>query len=488
MKLFKRMIAVAMGCAFAMCGFAGCGESGEQGGGQGGGQRPVTPGGNTESIVTEVDADITATVVLGYKNENNEDKIAKKLADSFKAKFPNVTVQLAAFTGETSTAIDKLYRSGSMPDVFLTNSFDMLAINAQYEDLLFDLNPYIEQEEKEGKFDRNDYYATWWKLGQENFDGAQFMVPRAADRVVVHYNKAKVKEAEAKTGLEIQKYIKNGWTWDDFNTVCDALKQANMSTYIVDSNMDWEAVYNPILTYFGAEYFDDNGDLAIDSAETKNALDFIKSWVDKGYVAPPDSGRAADFDYGKGFMHFQSRALSTTLDILKTRVYSDLPATTDWSQYYDVVTMPVFADNPLIGVGAAGYCASTTAENPALVWQFMKHIASREGQNAIAEIANYVPVRKDMADYTDPANQWGVGYEKFNLTAFTYNSGNTDEEGNTEPNWNCYTDYFLKKPAKHAVSLNDTFGIYLIESYANGREYDQVMKTLNTRVTQLLRR
>lgn len=475
MKLFKKTIVVAMGCAVAAVGLVGCGDNS-------GGPPPVDL--DPDTIVTEVDPNITATISLGYKNENNEEKITKQLAESFKAKFPNVTVQLTAFTGETSTAIDKLYRSGTMPDVFLTNSFDMLAIDAKYENLLLDLNPFIAKEEQAGTFDRNDYYSTWWKLGQKNFDGKQFMVPRAADRVVVHYNKQKIKEAEAKTGKEIQKYIKNGWTWDDFNTVCDLLKESQLSDYIVDSNMDWEAVYNPILTYFGAEYFNDAGDLAIDSNETKQALDFFKAWVDKGYVAPPDSGGAADFDYGEGFMHFQSRALSTTLDILKTRVWSTLPADTDWSEYYDVVTMPVFSDNPLIGVGAAGYCASATAKNLSLVWQFMKHIASKEGQNAIAAIANLVPIRKDMADYSDPANKWGAGYEKFNLTAFTYMSGNTGDEAN----WNCYTDYFLKKPAKYAVSLNDAFGDYLIEAYANGRSYDVTMSTIKARVEQILRR
>ena len=481
MKLFKKTIAVAMGCAFAVCGLAGCGDRTE-------GPPPLDL--DPDDIVTELDPNTTTgTISLGYKNENNEEKIAKQLADSFKEKFPNVTVQLTAFTGETSTAIDKLYRSGSMPDVFLTNSFDMLAIDAKYENLLLDLNPFIEKEEAEGTFNRNDYYSTWWKLGQRNFDGAQFMVPRAADRVVVHYNKKKVKEAEAKTGKEILKYIKNGWTWDDFNTVCELLKESQLSNYIVDSNMDWEAVYNPILTYYGVEYFDEAGELAIDSPKTHEALDFIKAWVDKGYVAPPNSGSAADFDYGKGFMHFQSRALSTTLDILKTRVWSDLPADTDWSENYDVVTMPVFADNPLIGVGAAGYCASATTKDLNLVWQFMKHIISKEGQNAIAEIANLIPIRKDMADYTNPANRWGVGYEKFNLSAFTFNSGNIGADGKEEPNWNCYTDYFLKKPAKYAVSLNDVFGDYLIEAYANGdRSYELVMNTLKARVEQTLRR
>ena len=296
MKLFKKAIAVAMGCMFAVCGFAGCGQRDD-------GPPPLDL--DPDDIIVDLDPNTEGTISLGYKNENNEDKIAQKLAESFNRKFPNVTVQLTAFTGETSTAIDRLYRAGEMPDVFLTNSFDMLAIDAKYENLLLDLNLFIEKEEAAGLFNRNDYYSTWWKLGQRNFDGPQFMVPRAADRVVVHYNKQKIKEAEAAIGEDILVHIKNGWTWDDFNKVCALLKKANPSAYIADSNMDWEAVYNPILTYFGAKYFDDAGELAIDSPETKRALDFIKGWVDNGYVAPPNGGQAADFDYGRGYMHFQ---------------------------------------------------------------------------------------------------------------------------------------------------------------------------------------
>lgn len=449
---------------------------------------PKDPDGN---IVTEADKNITATFTIGVSAENKEDLIAHSLGDSFHEKFPNVTVEYELVTGNTVSSISKLHEAGRAPDVFLANSFDMLTLDSK--EVLFDFSPYIEQEEKDGKFSYDDYYETYFKMGQRNFNGAQLMIPRSADRVVVHYNKKIIKDIEEETHTEILKYIVNGWTWDDFHTVCDLLKKsvqygyATGENYLVDSSYNWEAVFNPIFKYFGVEYFDENANLTMDSDNTKAALDFFKNWVDKGYIGK--GGKEADFAHGSGVMFFHSQSVSDVEDILRTNVYPTVSSDTDFSLYYDIVTMPVFPENPLIGAGPAGYCGYYGTKNPLLVWEFMKHLLSKEGQNAIADAgAHFVPVRKDMADHTDPENHWGLGYEKFNLSAYTYMSGGFDKDGKQEANWNCYTDYFVKANiASHASSLNSNIA-QLIKSYIEGQNYNVAMRSFQSQVASTLRK
>ena len=79
--------------------------------------------------------------------------------------------------------------------------------------------------------------------------------------------------------------------------------------------------------------------------------------------------------------------------------------------------------------------------------------------------SNYVPVRKDMADYTNPENHWGKGYEDLNLSAYTYNCG-ADED----PDWNCYTTFITQQKPKQATNISNAI-TGLISNYCNGEEY-----------------
>lgn len=485
MKVFKKLACLMGGAAFAvsLLGAAACGETNQP--------KPEPPKDDSGDVVTEFDKNAEATLTIGVSSENKEDAIAHSLGDSFREKFPNVTVKYELVTGNTVSTISRLHEAGRAPDVFLANSFDMLSLDSK--EILFDFSPYIEAETKKGTFSMSDFYEKYFELGQRDFNGAQIMIPRSVDRVVVHYNKKIVKDIEEETGEEILKYMVNGWTWDDFDAVCELLKKsqkygyASGENFLVDSSYDWEAVFNPIFKAFGTEYFDDKGNLAMDSENTQKALDFFKNWGDKGYIGL--SGKAADFINGKGVMFFHSQSISDVEDLLRVNVYPTVSDKADFSQYYDVVSMPVFPDTPYIGAGAAGYCGYYATKQPVLVWEFMKHLLSKEGQNAIADAgAHFVPVRKDMADHTDPANHWGVGYEKFNLSAYTYMSGKTGEDGVAEPDWSCYTDYFIKPGyTRYASSLNSNIA-QLVKSYIEGTSYNAAMKAFQAQVTSTLRR
>ena len=439
-------------------------------------------GNNSVSKPSEVnlhpDENVTATLRVAVENYTAEKKIISEIGEILTAKYPNVTVKIETISGGISSQYATWFRNKNVPDILVNNSFDMFTLSDK--GLLSDLTPYLDAEaaDPESTFDINDYYESYIKMGQANFDGEQYMIPRSADRVVCHYNKAIFKAAGVDMSL-----VRNGWTWDDFMTVCATLRkyydsQDSMKAYtLVDPYFTWEAVYNPIFESYGVEYYDENGEVALESAATENALKFIKSIIDNKYASRP-SVEQAGMAGNKGCMLFHSQAAS----LMATELSVYYPDAEKVSDYYDVVTMPVIPGHEKIGCGAAGYSVYDGSENKDLAWQFLKILLSKEGQNIMADSgSNYVPVRKDMADYTNPENHWGKGYEDLNLSAYTYNCGAGDD-----PDWNCYTTYIARKAPKYASSVGSALST-LIANYCNGvADYATSIRSCTNAIKRIL--
>ena len=440
------------------------------------------PTGNSVSKPSEVnlhpDENVTATLRVAVENYTAEKKIISEIGEILTAKYPNVTVKIETISGGISSQYATWFHNKNVPDILVNNSFDMFTLSDK--GLLSDLTPYLEAEaaDPESSFDINDYYESYIKMGQANFDGEQYMIPRSADRVVCHYNKAIFKAAGVDMSL-----VRNGWTWDDFMTVCATLRkyydsQDSMKAYtLVDPYFTWEAVYNPIFESYGVEYYDENGEVALESDATENALKFIKSIIDDKYASRP-SVEQAGMAGNKGCMLFHSQAAS----LMATELSVYYPDAEKVSDYYDVVTMPVIPGHEKIGCGAAGYSVYDGSENKDLAWQFLKILLSKEGQNIMADSgSNYVPVRKDMADYTNPENHWGKGYEDLNLSAYTYNCGAGDD-----PDWNCYTTYIARKAPKYASSVGSAIST-LIANYCNGvADYATSIRSCTNAIRRIL--
>lgn len=440
------------------------------------------PTGNSGSKPSEVnlhpDENVTATLRVAVENYTAEKKIISEIGEILTAKYPNVTVKIETISGGISSQYATWFRNKNVPDILVNNSFDMFTLSDK--GLLSDLTPYLEAEaaDPESTFDINDYYESYIKMGQANFDGEQYMIPRSADRVVCHYNKAIFKAAGVDMSL-----VRNGWTWDDFMTVCATLRkyydsQDSMKAYtLVDPYFTWEAVYNPIFESYGVEYYDEKGEVALESDATENALKFIKSIIDDKYASRP-SVEQAGMAGNKGCMLFHSQAAS----LMATELSVYYPDAEKVSDYYDVVTMPVIPGHEKIGCGAAGYSVYDGSENKDLAWQFLKILLSKEGQNIMADSgSNYVPVRKDMADYTNPENHWGKGYEDLNLSAYTYNCGAGDD-----PDWNCYTTYIARKAPKYASSVGSALST-LIANYCNGvADYATSIRSCTNAIKRIL--
>lgn len=442
----KKIIPLVLSVVLALAVCAGCG---------GGHLRK-----NSGPVSVDVDENVTATLTVATKSGAVETNIITSVAEVFNKTYKNVTVKIKDFSGDTYANMMSAVATEDVPDITIATSFEMFQLHNS--GVLMNLQPYIDAETKAGRFDVNDYYTTFMKAGQENFDGDQYLIPRSADRVVCHYNADLLRQADtwyktsavydAATCESLFDLVVNGWTWDDFMFVCSVVRAwfdatGRAEENILDSYFNWEAVWNPIFASYGVQYIDADKTVKIDSQQTRDALEFMKSLRTKKYTGTT----SANFYGGKGVFFFQSQS---ALDTAKNKLgavatYYAAAQNKDYDSYYNVVTMPVKEGAERIGAGVAGYCVSAYTKVGDIAWKFLKTLLSQEGQNALSQNGtnNYVPVRKDMANASEWS--WGKDLDGINLSAYTYNAGLGGD-----PDWNCFTDFFLVKPSQALNLLN----------------------------------
>ncbi len=459
---------------------------------------PVKP--DDGDITVDVDPNIEATLKVAVKTSDEEEGLIKSVAEVFNKTYKNVTVKVEPFSGETYSYMMTAIHTES-PDIVIATSFEMFQLmNAS---VIRNLQPYIDAETKAGTFDINEYYPTYMRAGQADFNGDQYLIPRSADRVVCHYNVAVINRANdwyktstlynASKCENLFDMIKNGWTWDDFEFVCSVIRGyfdsegTLKNKYILDSSFTWEAMWNPILESYGVNYIDENKNVTIDSAQTREALKFMKNYVTKRYT----NTTSANFYGGEGAFFFHSQSAKNVAERIgqnnaylngsSGKTYKELCDEGKYSEYYNCVTVPVKPGSEKIGAGNAGYCVSAQAAQPDLAWKFLKTLLTQEGQDAMSKNSklSYVPVRKDMADATKYA--WGEGLSDINLSAYTYMSG---QEGSAD--WNCFTDFFLVKPTQASNLLGDVQT--LVGSYVFDAANPSLDSALSTCVSSMTRR
>ena len=260
--------------------------------------------GNDFDVNVNVDTNLSAELKISISAFDSENWILDSLIEGFNKIYPNVKVVKDPIGGDLTSTLMGYWGAKKMPDIFALNDYEML--NLSKAGLILNLKPYIDAETEAGTFDENDYVDAFWKLGQLNFDGDQMMIPRTADQVVTHVNMKVLRDL----GVDTSK-IKNGWTWADFISVVKEAKGKGLGG-VVDSYLNWEAVYNPILESFGSVYFNDDRTSGISSDATVKALDLMKE-----VYALNGNNYSGGFDGGTAPFMFHSRPASLSISTLK---------------------------------------------------------------------------------------------------------------------------------------------------------------------------
>ena len=405
LKLLSLVLAIA--CSLAI---VGCGETSGNSGTSGSSD---SSNGNKAAYTVDFDLPATTetTIKIGIPDNDPEKKKINAIITEFNKKYPRITVNISTFQiSSYATTIVQQGKAGLLSDVVWCNSSNYyVAVASGYA---LNLNDYIQQAKEAGAFDyEQDFTDEFKKMGKSN--GNLYAIARSADSVVTFYNKEIL--TNAKVDLSI---FRNGWTWDDFLSVCAKLRKyyddnGETKAYPIDSNIGWESVGYPLIKALGGEMFNDKGEFCLTQEVSDKVHAFIQDLVEKRYI-PSGNDSVTSFESGTGAMLFQS----ASLDVYQSKATH--------KDKFDVVSFPLIGETPKIGFGFAGYFVNDAVKkdqtklNASLA--FMTYLMSNEGQQVMAEKGGlYLPsIRKDLSA-SNPDAKWCAEYkDKFNLEAYSY--------------------------------------------------------------------
>ncbi len=458
----KRIALLILSCLLAVSAFAGCGKNG--------GPKLVDPGDEYEVNIDMTDEDYnqTATLKIGITADPAERELITAAAQGFKLLFPNVTVTSEIISGnDYASAVVGRYQAKNMPDIFYTSESESFRFISSK--LYLNLKPYIKAQVAQDEHYLDQFVTSAMKLGQKDYDGDQYFIPRSSDRIVVHLNNKYIRPAleaadRPEKSVDVNT-VRNGWTWEEFLKVLANLRAyydkkgwtAASGRYIVDASLGWDPVLFSLFRSMGASFCDDNGNWTLDTPEMRAGMDLIRDLVEKEYIARYNAG-GANYENGSGAMLIHSSSAISK--------YAKYISESDGGEY-DLVTFPIInGTQGVTGYGVPGYgiYAGIDESKRDLAWQFMSYLMSYDGQNALAAAGMNTPsIRTDLQDYNTA--QWGEGYRQYNLAATNY-----------EPERNYSETFFLHYPATQKNDL-----INAVKKFVNNiMDYDTGLNALMT--------
>ena len=222
----------------------------------------------------------------------SETDLVKQVANDYMKAHPDVTIDVLGYDPATyDTKLLSDIAAGTLPDIFV--SADVFTKPFFDDGLTADLKPYMDKTgPKIEDFDQNF-------ITLAEYEGKVGFLPRAADVVVLYYNKTKFDAA----GVS---YPTDEWTLDDLSAAAEKLttkaSDGTVTQYGFTANYTWWAYWVPlVVAQGGAILSGDNKKAVFDSPEGISAWDFIFSNLKSGAFVP--AVRAEDDGRGVRSVH-----------------------------------------------------------------------------------------------------------------------------------------------------------------------------------------
>ncbi len=193
-------------------------------------------------------------------------------------------------------------------------------------------------------------------------------------------------------------------TWNEVVEQSQKLKGAGITQYPIAEywNQEW-ALANSVAFYlysFGANYFDENGNITINKPEAVAALQFMSDMLQKDKIVNPSSvtlsqEAAADLFYrGSSAFFFQGppSTYSYANDPTKSKVVGDVKVA-EWlpaqsSQFQTTLTLP------------EAFAIPKASKNKKAAWSYIQYMISEQRDKERALDIGSLPLFKNL--YTDP--------------------------------------------------------------------------------------
>lgn len=376
----KKMAVLAavmlMGALLAGCGNASSGKNTEAAG---------DGGTKNEKKIT-----MSVACLTGGNNEAYAKLIETEIEEFNKTNQYNVELVQEAYSNEQyKTKITTLMASNAQPDIFFTFEAGFLQPFVE-GGKIYPIGDAIEADEEwSSKYDDKSVF------GPVTFDGKIYAVPNTRQVVVVTYNKKMFDEI----GVEAPK------TYDEFLTVCEALKNNGKTALIVPCQEAWYAgqllqqIANGI---GGAELFEETSAGETDWKDERyvQAGESLTELVQKGYLPEGFLGMTPNegfekFNSGEAGMMMNLTSAITMFNNQDNPLYDDI----------DFFVLPAKEEQARgVNVGSTGqmYAVSSKAEHVEAACAFIKQLSETRYQQELVNLGQVlvtnVEVNRDNVD------------------------------------------------------------------------------------------
>ncbi|MBL7253495.1 ABC transporter substrate-binding protein [Paractinoplanes lichenicola] len=305
----------------------------------------------------------------------------KKLAADFKAaRGADIKIEVLPYD-QIRTVVDRRLQANEAPDLFRVSYTD---VGSYAENgALADLSDHF------GDSFGDAFLPALWSAVQS--DGKPFGVPHHTDTSALVYNKAHF----AKAGItSVPSSLDQAWTWEQFTDVLRKLKAANPGVSPFAFNYQLFGAYRWFNTLYqaGGTLLDDAlENPALDSAQTRKALEFTRSLYTEGLHAP--SVLVKRPTYPDEIFPTQKISMIQAGDFLIPSLDAAIKDKFEWGVTYLMRDAGAATD-----LGGNAVVVTDGAKNLDVAAEFAKFLVTKENMQAFCERTTVLPVRKDLAD------------------------------------------------------------------------------------------
>lgn len=323
--------------------------------------------------------DVITLSFMGWEASPLETESVKKGLEQFMAENPGIKVKYTPVPGEQySSKLLTMMAGNSAPDVFFVYA-------DQYRDLvnreaLLELTPKLDEEVA-----LEDFIPSSQSI--MDVDGKVYGISSTTVSPVLFYNKKIFDEA----GIEYpSSNPAESWTWEEFVDVAEKLtiKEGKDIKQYGAYGLEILGSTTAFLRNNGADFFNEDGSIALNNSEAKEGLEAIRKLREDGITPAAqtleNSGMSAPqmLQTGKIGMMIEG---SWALQQLATMGFP-----------VGVAPLPKFGSEPSTHGSAHLHSASANTKHPEEAWKLIKFLSSRDYQNQLIKEGLWMPNRVDM--------------------------------------------------------------------------------------------
>jgi multiple sugar transport system substrate-binding protein len=327
--------------------------------------------------------DITATLTLYQRTNNQLMTVTNAAVERFKQKYPNVTVKMQWLPlgtwGEYISSFLNQVASGDIPDIYevAIEGFSSVASRG----VLVPLDELIAKDETAKKL-LDDIEPNMLKGMSYATGGKLYFFPMSWNNIAMFYNKDLFDAA----GVP---YPKPGWTWDDFRQKAKALTRRDASGkteqygYFVPG---LNFALTPWLLTNGTDKLKNNWkDSNIKDPRVRETFKFLHDLIHVDKSAP-------GFETTVGDRQFAAKQVA----MFSSGHWSVPVFMESGLKNVGVVMMPAKSESKTV-FGVDGFAITKASKNPELAWELVKTLTGVESQQIFADTMRNIPALGSVA-------------------------------------------------------------------------------------------